>query len=1150
MKIMFLSAASALVISLGCSQYAQDPVAPNTGSSERTKLKPDASEDTALQGLISCSKSVVTIGMPATTAVDDAQARNKTDIRTDCRIADLRDSDGEVAASMASISSSEVACQDLLDSTSNRTNVSIENGKKIKIQIQLYFRELVDVLPDQCPVTVSVKDANGRELSEKKGLFTIAKTTQERRLALLAPREISVVSSADTTDDSVSQQLFVVEVVSPDKDYNYDISDHVEDYECADDAACEDIGISVVGRNGIVAIDRKKAHVFLGGASQKIAKIQIEGGTNEGFTLHTREIKIIINSALFVPQIAEDAGTLTCTLAADSSEKTSRTFSFEARRDNLSSYLSLADGATYVSTEADKLRQIRCVVIADKSDAGFSAAAKLTSSPFSLIDLVVLEKFKDSYQDENGTALEGIALMKIRGRGQGLAVAHPMDPRNSGRIGLEDASGSFLTEGEKVNFNLIGPDGSEGSEVGIPSLSGSQLGNVLFSDPQMSTRGTGPNHGNYGEDEDDNSDRATWSCATCHAFEYAYGGARFQSIGAGGVAFADNRIADPDLDLENPSHIDAPPVRSPMVANVAANAGGMFHNQRAGGRRDCGEASIIEPWGTSGLADENEGSQGLPDPKSRHSAYSAERKCPNTNNIDQWITAGENFDSMKLGLLGFEGVEQQAMMAIGEHRFSVNGNTFDDDLTLYRVQASEDQDLKHWAQKRAWQRTTAEIESAFGKVPFEKLLELPAGSLMVGCNGRGESFTLGNQGIQGITPQDRLCTLGEIIQCDGRVGALDADKNACPTGYLVTEGPGKLKVDDDSGAIEVKSIEIKFALRGDKASGLTANGRRVEDGIEGEQDELVNETLGQFKRKIKVALIISQWERMAVTSQALFQSYIGELIKVEGGSATADLGKDLSHKAKRGAVVFLNSCTNCHNGQDLGGDVSSEVNFGLADLQEFFADKEDIPHIGPVGTRTLIGRAAATGKSEDRWKKKAPTLYNLQDHPAMGHGSTMGSIKDIITYKVAVLNDKTKHQKTTAELAAADINLDEYRGSIVTTGTGPGDAPASMRDLTADQIDDVSYFVKTALQDSGMSRFNFAKAKNALPAELRVAGAADVAGQVSNPFICPENDDDESRFQLGDVRSRDGNTLRECIGTRGNDEGETRAKAIRDAAAN
>lgn len=1155
MRHKLLSIAGALALSFGCSQ--PDNSLGNLEKNNPTnqnKLKPEASDESSLQGFIACEDSVIAFGMPAASEIaGDNQSRRKNVIRTSCSIRSLRLKGEEVAAASAEISSDDAACQSLLDSADERIRAEVD-GSDIDLQLVFYFSEIEELFSeDQCEIKVSAKDSNDNELSDEgKGSFIISKATKERRLTLLAPRQVEVIGSLTGTapeeghggegGDPVLenyQQLFEIEEVSTSKYYDHNLSDHTEEYECShdltdsedDDPAlkysdlCEDYGISVTHRNGIVSINRYKAQAQLD-AEEKDSKefgvkfVTLE--TADGFALSTREVKFTIRSAYKTPTIAKVGDSLECSLPMGEDDSISRAYRFESRADEQESYAKVSDGSSVAVASIDVSKQTRCVVT--------SASESLVSRPYTEIDDLILAKMAEkNYAVADDSQLEqrrALAVMKTRG-GETL-IEYPMDPRNNTLQGV-DNDPSVTRADLALSFPVPNKAGDLQYDRVIQGEA-AQWGNTLFIEPAMATRGTADIHGNFGSEDD--SARGTWSCGTCHNVEYAYGPTRSISIGAGGLDFADNRTVDPRVDLDSSHDVDAPPVRSPMIGNISANGGAVFHNQRAGGRRDCGDAAVLVEWPEDGLSPfEGQYSEGsrmvddgleslepadgayFSDGPSRNSAWGAERKCANSQTVEQWAT---DEGMLRLNLLGFEGIETQAIAAIAEHRFSAVGNVVDKGAN-----ADTDKDLAHWAQKRAQAIHAQEIEASYTDANFEAMLAKPAGSLLVGCNSKPTEIATEDGKITEMA-KDNLCTLAEIIQCDGSAAEGTPDKQACPTDYLVTLEPGKLDIDPGSGNVVISALNIDFSIRGDKASGLTVDGKRPEDGAEGQQDELINESVEDFKKRIKIALIIAAWERMVVTEEAPFQPYLVQLDKKIIGDATANLEKDLSQKAKRGALVFMENCAGCHNGPDLGGDPSVASNWGLADAHEFFADKEDVPHLAAVGERTLDGRFELTGDSSDKFKKKVSGLYNLQDHVGLGWGGSIDSIEQMVKYKVSVLNDKSKRQKSNEELAAAGISIADYENSMVDVGGGPGQAPQSMADMTPKQIDDVSYFLKVSLHDAGMDRFSNpipdAAPQDDLQADLMDEDGGAIVDDGTrlnpNPYVCAGNDDTQSRFTL------------------------------------
>lgn len=135
------------------------------------------------------------------------------------------------------------------------------------------------------------------------------------------------------------------------------------------------------------------------------------------------------------------------------------------------------------------------------------------------------------------------------------------------------------------------------------------LGEFLFHDPALSTA---PRHP---------SSAGTFSCSTCHHAEAGFQAGRIQALGDGGMGWGVNgelRHADPAYPTED---VDAQGVRSPSVLNVAYQQAMMWDGRM--------------------------GSKG-----------------PNAATSARWIPGTLE----GVNLLGYEGVESQAIAALTDHR--------------------------------------------------------------------------------------------------------------------------------------------------------------------------------------------------------------------------------------------------------------------------------------------------------------------------------------------------------------------------------------------------------------------------------------------------------------------------------------------------
>jgi cytochrome c peroxidase len=97
-------------------------------------------------------------------------------------------------------------------------------------------------------------------------------------------------------------------------------------------------------------------------------------------------------------------------------------------------------------------------------------------------------------------------------------------------------------------------------------------------------------------------------------------------------------------------------------------------------------------------------------------------------------------------------------------------------------------------------------------------------------------------------------------------------------------------------------------------------------------------------------------------------------------------------------MVFFDKgkCFECHTGPALK---SNEFHaWGLQD----FNPEETIIFAGTrksFNIETQRGRGEITGRAEDDYKFKVPTLYNLKMNKFYGHGGSLTSIRDVVEYK-------------------------------------------------------------------------------------------------------------------------------------------------------
>ncbi len=187
------------------------------------------------------------------------------------------------------------------------------------------------------------------------------------------------------------------------------------------------------------------------------------------------------------------------------------------------------------------------------------------------------------------------------------------------------------------------------------------------------------------------------------------------------------------------------------------------------------------------------------------------------------------------------------------------------------------------------------------------------------------------------------------------------------------------------------------------------------------EERVSNETAG---------LAIAAYERTLMADQSPWQKWLN-------GESTA-----MSREQKRGAVLFFGKagCVSCHTGPALN---SMEFHaLGLNNLNEV----PGVVRVDP-GDSAHLGRGGFTGIAADNYKFKVPQLYNLQDSPFYGHGSSINSIRDMVEYK-------NKGQKENLFVPTSQL-ADEFEPLY----------------LTVDEVDAVTEFIASALYDPNLGRY-------------------------------------------------------------------------------
>jgi cytochrome c peroxidase len=209
--------------------------------------------------------------------------------------------------------------------------------------------------------------------------------------------------------------------------------------------------------------------------------------------------------------------------------------------------------------------------------------------------------------------------------------------------------------------------------------------------------------------------------------------------------------------------------------------------------------------------------------------------------------------------------------------------------------------------------------------------------------------------------------------------------------------------------------------------------------------------------QVTVGLAIAAYERTLISDRAPFQQWLR-------GNSTA-----LTNSQKRGALVFFGEgkCVQCHSGPSLAGMQFHAL--GLKDL-----DTAPGAIIKDPKFQEVLGRGGFTGIEADMFTFKVPQLYNLKDHVAFGHGSSLRSVRAVLDYKNMA---KPENSRVPAPALAAEFQ------------------PLGLSEA---QLTDLTDFIENGLYDANLKRYLPA----ALPSGQCFPDNDPVARQDSNSY-CP-----------------------------------------------
>lgn len=183
--------------------------------------------------------------------------------------------------------------------------------------------------------------------------------------------------------------------------------------------------------------------------------------------------------------------------------------------------------------------------------------------------------------------------------------------------------------------------------------------------------------------------------------------------------------------------------------------------------------------------------------------------------------------------------------------------------------------------------------------------------------------------------------------------------------------------------------------------------------------------------KLYAALAIAAFERTLLSNQAPFQLWLR-------GNTNA-----LTMDEIRGALLFFGKadCVSCHSGPALNSMAFHAQ--GMADL----VDCPEPTFQTSVENGVNKGRGGFTGDPEDDYKFKVPQLYSLRRSPFYGHGASFRVLRDVVAYKNNAVPENTRVPEAALPASFAPLSLTET------------------------EIDDLTAFLTTGLDDSNLRRY-------------------------------------------------------------------------------
>lgn len=180
--------------------------------------------------------------------------------------------------------------------------------------------------------------------------------------------------------------------------------------------------------------------------------------------------------------------------------------------------------------------------------------------------------------------------------------------------------------------------------------------------------------------------------------------------------------------------------------------------------------------------------------------------------------------------------------------------------------------------------------------------------------------------------------------------------------------------------------------------------------------------------RIKAGLSIAAYVRTVMGNQAPFQ----KMLRGEAHTMTKE--------EMQGAVLFYGKaqCYQCHSGPGMNG-----MDFHALGMNDLAGSRV----IGQVDDATKKGRGGFTNNSEDDFKFKTPSLYNLRDVAFFGHGGSFNSVREVIAYKNAAIAENAGVPDHKLSHLFQPLNLSEA------------------------EMDQLTLFVENSLYDPNLNRY-------------------------------------------------------------------------------